>query len=200
MGALVRQESNGRHTLEDGSLLTSSAGAKGITQIMPDTGRNPGFGVTPLQNDSEQEYLRFGRDYLAALIDYYDGSVPLALAAYNAGSGNVDEAVKAAREAGDAANFLDYLPTSPENQRQTRTYVANIMAMLERSTETASDDRPISAPNARASVPAAVPVNVPDARAEVPEARQVNAPDARAELLPMRTGGTMTSRRTGGRF
>lgn len=64
----------------------------------------------------------------------------------------------------------------------------------------AANHRPIPTPNARAEVPGARPVNAPDARAEVPEARPVNAPNATARLADMRTGGTMTSRRTGGRF
>src|SRR5690606_24262441 len=113
--SLVQQESGSRHQLADGSLITSSSGALGITQVMPGTAKSPGFGVTPLRSDDVNEYLRFGRDYLAALLHRYQGNIPAALAAYNTGAGNVDKALAAA---GPRGNFLDHLPTSAENQAQ----------------------------------------------------------------------------------
>jgi soluble lytic murein transglycosylase-like protein len=84
------QESGGKHIDPNtGELLTSSAGAKGISQVMFDTGYDPGYGVKPLQNQSREEYLRFGHDYREALIKHY-GSVVLGVTAYNWGPGNVD--------------------------------------------------------------------------------------------------------------
>ena len=68
----------------------SSVGARGLMQIMPETAANPGMGVRPLQNDSPEENVRFGVDYLEALINRYDGNVEAALAAYNGGMKNAD--------------------------------------------------------------------------------------------------------------
>lgn len=68
----------------------SSAGATGPMQVMPDTARNPGFGVRPMQNDSQHENARMGVDYLAAMVNRYKGDEKLALMAYNWGPGNVD--------------------------------------------------------------------------------------------------------------
>lgn len=86
LNALIQQESGGRNS------AVSSKGARGLTQIMPATAVNPGYGVTPLRNESPEEYKRFGRDYLAAMLKKYNGDERLALAAYNAGPGAVDKA------------------------------------------------------------------------------------------------------------
>ena len=65
-------------------------GEIGLTQIMSETGINPGFGVTPIQDRNDPvDNLRFGAEYLGALIENYDGDVATALMAYNGGSGNV---------------------------------------------------------------------------------------------------------------
>jgi hypothetical protein len=65
-------------------------GEVGLTQIMSETGINPGFGVTPIQDRNDPvDNLRFGAEYLGALIKNYDGDVAMALMAYNGGSGNV---------------------------------------------------------------------------------------------------------------
>jgi len=71
----------------------SPRGAVGIAQIMPDTARDPGYGITPVsdRNDPE-ESLRFGAQYMRAMLDKYGGDYGLALAAYNAGPGSVDKA------------------------------------------------------------------------------------------------------------
>ena len=68
----------------------SSKGARGLMQIMPDTGRKPGYGVTPLRNQFPEENVRFGKDYFNAMYKKF-GSIPLALAAYNAGPGAVEK-------------------------------------------------------------------------------------------------------------
>ena len=86
---LLQQESRKTHTDKNGKLITSSAGAQGITQIMPETGKKPGYGIKPLQDDSEGEYLRVGRELLQAYTKSFDGDIRKGLAAYNAGPGKV---------------------------------------------------------------------------------------------------------------
>ena len=66
-------------------------GEIGLTQIMLETGIEPGMGVTPIQDRSDPvDNLRFGAEYLGGLIKRYDGNVSSALMAYNGGLGNVD--------------------------------------------------------------------------------------------------------------
>lgn len=115
-GALIQQESGGRHYGPDGQLLRSGAGALGITQIMPATARNPGYGISPLANDSKEEYLRVGREYFYAMVKEFDGDTQKALAAYNAGPGTVRKAVDLA-----GSNWLAAMPG------ETQAYVPSIM-------------------------------------------------------------------------
>lgn len=119
-------ESGGRETNADGSVLTSPKGAKGSMQVMDATNLKPGFGVRPAADDSLAERKRVGEDYLDALLRHY-GSTPVALAAYNAGPGNVDAAMKAAKAKDDEANWMSYLPKPSE----TVPYVTGILAKFQ---------------------------------------------------------------------
>jgi hypothetical protein len=115
---LVTQESGGDHS------AVSGAGAKGITQIMPRTAVDPGFGVKPLQDNTWEEAVRFGADYLGALNKYYmkkgkspEEAMNLALGAYNWGPKNVDDWL---------AHGADLSKVPPE----TMGYIQNIIGPL----------------------------------------------------------------------
>jgi hypothetical protein len=116
---VAQAESGGRSFDRQGNLITSPAGAQGMMQVMPATNRDPGFGVKPAADDSEAERIRVGQDYLRAMVNRYGGSVPQALAAYNAGPGRVDAAIQ---KGGD--NWMSLLP------QETRNYVPKVVAGL----------------------------------------------------------------------
>lgn len=88
---------------------TSKSGAMGIMQLMPETAK--GLGVSDAY-DPEQNIMG-GAKYIASLLKKYDGNVSYALAAYNAGSGNVDK--------------YDGIPPFAETQK----YVTKILGYLQ---------------------------------------------------------------------
>jgi hypothetical protein len=116
-------ESRGRQS------AVSPKGARGVMQLMPGTMRDPGFGVKPLQADTEEENRRVGREYLDAMHRKY-GDKKLALMAYNWGPGKVDKWLTS------GAN-PDKVP------EETRKYVSNILGG---KTPTAIPDRDIGNP------------------------------------------------------
>jgi soluble lytic murein transglycosylase len=75
---------------------TSSAGARGLMQITreaaADIERHSGGTTFRFSDLSDPEInIRYGTFLLGELLDRYDGNVVAALAAYNAGPGNVDK-------------------------------------------------------------------------------------------------------------
>ena len=120
-------ESLNRDYDDNGKPVISPAGAKYRMQVMPVTAKNPGYGIRPAKDDSPEEYNRVGEELIAKLIVLNKGDMEKAWAAYNAGQGTVDKAIKAG---GD--NWLTAMSQfqSPANHKQTTEYVAKNVAAL----------------------------------------------------------------------
>jgi soluble lytic murein transglycosylase len=118
---------------------TSHAGARGLMQITPETAdaiaKHSG-GTRFKQSDlaSPQINISYGAYYLRLLIDHYGGNETLAIAAYNAGIGNVDRWVS---DAGGADEF-DHAEDIPFPE--TRAYVENVMDSRKAYRENYADD------------------------------------------------------------
>jgi soluble lytic murein transglycosylase len=104
---------------------TSAQGAVGLMQVLPSTAeeiaRRSG-GVQFVLRDLQQPGVNvlYGSYYLRRLLDHYHGSELQAIAAYNAGEGNVDRWAASARAAGRAFD-VRAIPYG-----ETRDYVAEV--------------------------------------------------------------------------
>ncbi|MDE7312697.1 MAG: lytic transglycosylase domain-containing protein [Eubacterium sp.] len=113
--AMAKAESNFRAD------ATSHCGAMGIMQLMPATAAS--LGVTDAY-DPEQNIMG-GAQYISRLLEKYNGNLAFAVAAYNAGSGNVDKygGIPPFKETqGYVAKVLGYLQegvTIPDSASQT---------------------------------------------------------------------------------
>jgi soluble lytic murein transglycosylase len=78
----------------------SHAGARGLMQLMPGTARETSgkismsYSLSGLTQDTDYN-IRLGSTYIQSMLRYYGGSYPLAVAAYNAGPGNVNKWLRA---------------------------------------------------------------------------------------------------------
>lgn len=87
---IMMKESGGRRYDKDGNLLTSPKGAQGEMQVMPETARDPGFGIRPARAGDADDLARVGREYFNVMLDKYKDP-KLAAIAYNWGPGNTDK-------------------------------------------------------------------------------------------------------------
>lgn len=105
---------------------TSSAGALGLMQLMPETAhfiadRSGGTRFTTEDLSTPEINIAYGSWYLRYLLDRYEGDELLALAAYNGGMGNVDRWLAEAQARGERLRVED-IPF-PE----TRHYVERVL-------------------------------------------------------------------------
>lgn len=132
MVQITRQTESAGDPNAVGPYIEGQGTAKGSMQVMDGTNLNPGYGVKPAADNSPAERARVGADYLGALVKKYAGDPAKAWAAYNAGPGNVDKAIKDADSQGDPAIWLQALGEyqSDANHAQTVAYVNNNVAQL----------------------------------------------------------------------
>src|SRR5690606_6367260 len=122
--AIARQES------EFDRNRVSHAGAAGLMQLMPGTAREQAgrLGIAYMSASimpDTQYNIRLGNSYVQRMMNSY-GSYPLAVAAYNAGPGNVN---KWLRQNGDprtgAVSWIDWIERIPFFE--TKNYVARVL-------------------------------------------------------------------------
>ena len=107
----------------------SQAGARGMMQLMPGTAREQagkmgyGYDFGRLTRDPAYNVM-LGSAYFARLLNTWDGNVPLAVASYNAGAGNVRKWV---RNNGDPrqTDVLRWIERIPFTE--TKAYVQRVI-------------------------------------------------------------------------
>ncbi|MBC2667950.1 lytic transglycosylase domain-containing protein [Novosphingobium piscinae] len=123
--AISRQESQFAQN------AVSHAGARGLMQLMPGTAREQAgkvglaFDASALMNDPGYN-LRLGDGYFGRMMDYFGGSYPLAVAAYNAGPGNVNKWLRANGDPRTGTvDWIDWIERIPVSE--TRNYVQRVL-------------------------------------------------------------------------
>lgn len=125
VAGLMRQES------EFNSRAVSPAGARGLMQLMPGTAREVA-GKLGLPYEQERltgdpDYnMRLGRSYLSRMVARSGGYVPMAVASYNAGPGNVDKWLRLVGDPRDGSmDPVDWIESLPFSE--TRNYVQRVI-------------------------------------------------------------------------
>jgi soluble lytic murein transglycosylase len=121
---ITRQESSFDRT------AVSHAGARGMMQLMPGTAREQagkmGIAYDGYRLTSDPAYnVMLGSAYFSRLLNVWDGNVPLAVASYNAGSGNVRKWVNAygdPRTGTDVLRWIEAIPFA-----ETKGYVQRVI-------------------------------------------------------------------------
>jgi soluble lytic murein transglycosylase len=109
----------------------SPVGALGLMQLMPATAKSMSkrkkhrYAKSMLTEDPQYN-VKIGAAYLQDLIGSYNGSLPLAVAAYNAGPGNVrDWMNKFGNPIDSTTDFVDWVELVPNYE--TRNYIQRVL-------------------------------------------------------------------------
>ncbi|HEX5237723.1 MAG TPA: lytic transglycosylase domain-containing protein [Sphingomicrobium sp.] len=108
----------------------SHAGARGMMQLMTGTARDQadkmGIGFDSYRLLTDPNYnVSIGSSYFQHMLDVWDGSVPLAVASYNAGSGNVSKWVRDYGDPRGKVDVLKWIEAIPYSE--TRAYVQRVI-------------------------------------------------------------------------
>ena len=121
--AIARQES------QFDRQIVSHAGARGLMQLMPGTAREtaPHAGLSyEMGSLYEPTYnIRLGSTYFGQMMDRYAGCYVLAVAAYNAGPGNVDRWLRTVGDPRSGMDVLAWIEAIPLSE--TRNYVQRVL-------------------------------------------------------------------------
>jgi len=123
--AIMRQES------QFDRAAVSHAGARGLMQLMPGTARETSGKIAmayrPEALTVDTDYnIALGATYIERMLDYFDGSYPLAIAAYNGGPGNVNKWLKAYGDPRTGTiGIMEWIEKIPLSE--TRDYVYRVL-------------------------------------------------------------------------
>lgn len=124
--AIIGRESGGNPN------AVSNKGAQGLMQLMPataqDTAKELGMPYDKDRLTKDPEYNKtLGTAYLQKMLDRYDNSEALAVAAYNAGPGSVDKWLKSNGDPRKGqVSVEDWIKSIPF--KETREYTQNVLA------------------------------------------------------------------------
>lgn len=150
--SLLFTESGGQQFNKDGTVKTSSKGAIGVAQVMPTTAPEAAsmaglpWDENLYKNDTEYNKA-LGKAYYGNMLNRFGGNEEKALAAYNAGPGAVERAVKQSSDAGKPGNWLQYLP------QETQKYVPATLARAGRE----AGEAPVAGTSAEAQAAVLTP-------------------------------------------
>ena len=118
--AIIKAESNFEPN------ITSQSGAMGLMQVMEETAREIADELGYVYEEKENLYepevnIMIGTRYFANLLKAYEGNTNLALAAYNAGIGNVNKWIKEGIIKSDGSD-IENIPF-----KETNNYVRKIL-------------------------------------------------------------------------
>jgi soluble lytic murein transglycosylase len=124
----------------------SGVGARGMMQLMPGTAREQagkmgvGYDSTRLYTDPSYNVM-LGSAYFQRMLNSWDGNVPLAVASYNAGAGNVRKWVNAYGDPRGNVDVLKWIEAIPFSE--TKAYVQRVVenSVVYDSMRSASDQR-----------------------------------------------------------
>ena len=114
--SLIKQESGFK------APILSSSGAVGLMQLMPFTAIDTVKDVVLAQMKNPNSNIEVGAKYLASLMNQYEGNIPFALAAYNAGPHRVSKWRKDAKPDFGMIEWIEAIP-----YKETRDYVMAIL-------------------------------------------------------------------------